>query len=60
MDTFPLNTILRGDCRDVMSTLPTELISACITDPPYNYEFIGHRWNDSEIQRRLDRAKAKD
>ena len=29
----------------------------CITDPPYNYEFIGHKWDDSEIQRRKDRIK---
>lgn len=60
MDTFPLNSILLGDCRQVMSTMPAESISVCITDPPYNYEFVGHQWNDSEIQRRLHRAKAKD
>lgn len=50
------NTILLGDCREVMKTLPDNYISACITDPPYNYEFIGHKWDNSEIQRRIKRS----
>jgi site-specific DNA-methyltransferase (adenine-specific) len=40
-----------------MKSLPEEHVSACITDPPYNYEFIGHKWNDQEIRRRRDRIK---
>ena len=40
-----------------MRTLPASSISACITDPPYNYEFIGHKWNADEIERRIDRVK---
>lgn len=51
------NKVLSGDCRDVLKTLPENSISACITDPPYNYEFIGHKWDDTEIQRRKDRVK---
>ncbi|MFS8120094.1 MAG: DNA-methyltransferase, partial [Microcoleus sp.] len=35
-------------------------VSACITDPPYNYEFIGHKWDDSEIQRRMERINSKE
>ena len=54
------NTILQGDCREVMKSLPDNYISACITDPPYNYEFIGHKWDDSEIKRRMDRVNDKD
>ena len=54
------NTILQGDCRQVMASLPANCITACITDPPYNYEFIGHKWNDSEIKRRMDRVNDKD
>ncbi|HEM0470629.1 site-specific DNA-methyltransferase [Legionella pneumophila serogroup 1] len=52
-----INTILNGDCREELSKLPENYISACITDPPYNYEFIGHKWDDSEIQRRKERIK---
>lgn len=51
------NKVLSGDCRNVLKTLPANSISSCITDPPYNYEFIGHKWDDTEIQRRKDRVK---
>ncbi len=50
------NSVVIGDCIDVMKSLPTEFVSACITDPPYNYEFIGHKWDHAEITRRKDRA----
>ena len=56
MEKFKNQTLL-GDCRKVLKKLPDNSISACITDPPYNYEFIGHKWDDSEIQRRKDRVK---
>lgn len=59
MNNAPINTILQGDCRRVMTTLPDNCISACITDPPYNYEFIGHKWNVSEIKRRINNVNAK-
>ncbi len=51
------NRVLAGDCRAVLKSIPADSIAACITDPPYNYEFIGHKWNDAEIQRRKDRVK---
>lgn len=60
MKALHLNEVMLGDCREVMRTIPGDCISACITDPPYNYEFIGHKWDDSEIQRRIDRANSKD
>jgi site-specific DNA-methyltransferase (adenine-specific) len=56
----PLNEVLIGDCREVMKSLPENYVSACITDPPYNYEFIGHKWDDSEIQRRMERINSKE
>ncbi len=56
----PLNEVLIGDCREVMKSLPENYVSACITDPPYNYEFIGHKWDDSEIQRRIERINSKE
>ncbi|GLS27657.1 DNA-methyltransferase [Marinibactrum halimedae] len=52
-----INTILNGDCREMLKMLPSDYISACITDPPYNYEFIGHKWDNSEIQRRKERIQ---
>ncbi len=59
MSKIALNEVLVGDCREVMKTLPENHISACITDPPYNYEFIGHKWDESEIQRRVKKVNDK-
>jgi site-specific DNA-methyltransferase (adenine-specific) len=50
------NHIFSGDCRQILKDLPSDSISCCITDPPYNYEFIGHKWNSEEINRRLARV----
>lgn len=51
------NQIFLGDCRQILNDFPAASISACITDPPYNYEFIGHHWDDEEINRRMKRVK---
>lgn len=53
------NQLIHGDAKEVMARLPSMSVSACITDPPYNYEFIGHKWNAAEIQRRVRRASAE-
>jgi hypothetical protein len=39
-------------------TSPSSSIATCITDPPYNYEFIGKDWDTAEIARRLERIRA--
>lgn len=52
-----INKVIEGDCIPVMAAMPPDSIAACITDPPYNYEFIGRGWNNSEIKRRLDRVQ---
>jgi site-specific DNA-methyltransferase (adenine-specific) len=49
--------LLHGDCRHLIATLPPESISCVVTDPPYNYEFIGKDWDHDEIQRRIDRVQ---
>lgn len=54
----PTERIILGDCRDVLPQLAEQSISACITDPPYNYEFVGHKWDANEITRRTQRARA--
>lgn len=51
------NKVFSGDCREILRDVPENSISACITDPPYNYEFIGHKWDAGEVERRLDRIK---
>ncbi len=49
--------VLCGDCITVMEDIASDSIAACITDPPYNYEFIGREWNADEINRRVSRIK---
>lgn len=51
------NKIFTGCCKEVMREFPPNSISACVTDPPYNYEFIGHKWNTAEIERRVSRIQ---
>ncbi len=52
-----LNQIILGDCIKKLSKVKKNSIDCCITDPPYNYEFIGKDWNESEINRRVSRVK---
>lgn len=42
-DSLPLNTILHGDCRDELTTLPDESVQLTVTSPPYN---IGKEYGD--------------
>ena len=51
------NTIILGDCIEELKSVPDNSIDSCITDPPYNYEFIGHDWNEEEIERRTSRIQ---
>ena len=39
---LPLNTILGGDCIDVMNSLPAGSIDLIFADPPYNLQLKGH------------------
>ena len=52
-----INKIINQDCIEGLKELPPDSIDACITDPPYNYEFIGHKWDQDEINRRINRIK---
>lgn len=38
MDTLPLNTILCGDCREVLAGLPEKSVDLVFADPPYNLQ----------------------
>ncbi len=49
--------IFQGDCRKILTEIEDDSISCIVTDPPYNYEFIGRKWNHEEIQRRITRVK---
>ncbi len=53
----PSDCICVGDCRTVLRSVEEDYFSACITDPPYNYEFVGRDWNAPEIERRIGRVE---
>lgn len=37
--------ILRGDCLEIMATMPAESVDAIVTDPPYGLGFMGKKWD---------------
>ncbi len=54
-----LNKVTLGDSLKVLKTIPDDSLAGCVTDPPYNYEFIGRNWDNSEIERRIAKSKEK-
>ncbi len=48
---LPLNTILDGDCIDVMNRLPEASVDLIFADPPYNLQLKGelHRPDNSRV-----------
>jgi site-specific DNA-methyltransferase (adenine-specific) len=57
MNTKKRLQLLQGDCRDILDSLENNHVSCVITDPPYNYEFIGRNWDHDEIKRRMERIQ---
>ena len=48
---LPLNTIIDGDCIDVMNSLPAGSVDLIFADPPYNLQLKGdlHRPDNSKV-----------
>lgn len=38
-------TLHRGDCLEVLRTLPDNSVDSIVTDPPYGLSFMGKRWD---------------
>ena len=38
MNTLPLNTILHGDCRELLAEFPANSVDLVFADPPYNLQ----------------------
>ena len=49
--TLPLNSILSGDCIEVMRSLPESSVDLIFADPPYNLQLKGelHRPDNSRV-----------
>jgi modification methylase len=41
---LPLDTVLHGDCRDVLRALPTKSVDLIFADPPYNLQLKHELW----------------
>ena len=48
---LPINTILDGDCIEMMNSLPEESVDLIFADPPYNLQLKGdlHRPDNSKV-----------
>ena len=48
---LPLNTIMAGDCIEVMRGLPEASVDLIFADPPYNLQLKGalHRPNNTRV-----------
>lgn len=45
-DETPLkNSIVLGDCQNVLKNIPDNVIDCIVTDPPYGYSFMGKDWD---------------
>lgn len=40
-----LDTIISGDCLDIMRQMPIEYMDLLVTDPPYGLSFMGKAWD---------------
>lgn len=49
--------LIHGLAQAELLKIPQDSISLVITDPPYNYEFVGKDWDQEEIERRLEKVK---
>jgi modification methylase len=50
-DSLPFNSILAGDCIEVMNALPENSVDLIFADPPYNLQLKGdlHRPDNSKV-----------
>ena len=56
-------TLLQGDCRNVLATLPDESVQCCITSPPYwglrDYRTASWEGGDQNCDHVADQSKTK-
>lgn len=45
----PGATLYHGDCRETFRKLPSDSLDSCVTDPPYELNFMGKGWDNTGI-----------
>jgi len=58
MHELPLNSVILGDCIEVMNSLPPKSVDLIFADPPYNLQLNRDLWrpDNTKVDER-DRAK---
>ena len=46
--------VLQGDCREQLRQLREGCLDACVTDPPYEIEFMNRAWDGSGVAFQVD------
>lgn len=44
-------SLLHGDCIEVLRTMEADSVDALVADPPYGIRFMGKSWDHADIQR---------
>lgn len=47
--SLPVNKIICGDCLEVMKGRPDNSVDSIVTDPPYEFGFMGKKWDSAGI-----------
>jgi len=47
--SLPIDTIICGDCREILPSLDEDSIDAIVCDPPYELGFMGRKWDATGI-----------
>ena len=50
MTTLPLDTILQGDCLELLPSLPEKSIDLVFADPPYNLQLQHELWRPNQTR----------
>ncbi len=49
------HTLMKGDCLELLQTIPSEFVDFCFADPPYNLKKKYDKWDDTlEIKEYFD------
>jgi len=49
-ESLPLDSVLQGDCRQLLSTLPSKSVDLIFADPPYNLQLRHALWRPNLTQ----------
>lgn len=47
---LPLDTILQGECTEVLTSLPEKSVDLVFADPPYNLQLTQELWRPNQTR----------